>query len=310
MTSIPRSALLLLALLALFWGANWPILKLAVREAPVFWFRLVCVLGSGLGLTALAVASRQSLAVPRGERLRLAWVALFSIVGWNVFSGFGVLLLPAGRASMLGYTMPLWLAILSLFMLREPVHRRNLLGLAMGMTGVALLIGEDAAAFTRAPVGTLCMLAAAFSWALGVALIKRRPFSIAPTVQTAWMMFAGSLPLALLALLYGGLSVPAISITAWLAVAYNIFVAGVLCYWAFYKLVNLLPASVTGISSLSVPVIGVLTGVLFLGETPTWRDWTALALIVGALCLVLLLQPRELPARPIKKRDEISGPSH
>ena len=292
MNPIPRSGLLLLAVVALFWGLNWPILKIAVREAPVFWFRLVCVVGSGVGLFGLAIARGLPLAVPRADRVRLIWVAMFSILGWNAFSGWGVLLLPAGRAAMLGYTMPLWIAFFSLWLLREKTSRANLAALALGSAGVALLISEDASAFTRAPVGALCMLGAASTWALGVVLIKRRPFALAPTVQTAWMMAAGGVPLALLALFKGGLGIPELSLAAWLAVAYNIVIAGVLCHWAFYKLVNMLPATVTGISSLSVPVIGVLSGILFLGEVPTWRDWLALAMIVAALALVLLLQPR------------------
>lgn len=291
MNTMPRAALALLAVLALFWGANWPLLKIAVREAPVFWFRTVCVWGSAIGLFAIAIAGGQRLAVQHGERMHLLMVAVLSIVGWNAFSGFGVLLLPAGRASMLGYTMPLWLALLSHFMIGERLTRITWSALALGLAGIALLIGEDAAAFTRAPLGVLCMLGAAFTWALGIVMIKRRPFQLTPTVQMAWMMTAGGLPLAVLGLLHGGLATPALSPAAWFSVGYNVLIAGILCYWAFYKLVNMLPATITGISSLSVPVIGVLTGIAVLGEVPTWRDWTALGLIVCALGLVLLLEP-------------------
>ena len=166
-------------LIAVFWGANWPVLKIALREAPVFWFRLVCVWGSAIGLMAVA-------------------------------------------------------------------------------------------------------------WAWGVVLIKRRPFPLAPTVQTAWMMAAAGVPLVPLALLHGGLGIPELSLAAWLAVAYNVLIAGVICYWAFYKLVTMLPAHVAGISSLSVPVVGMATGVVFLGEIPTWSDWIALCLIISALALVLI----------------------
>lgn len=288
MTTIPRRGLVLMLLIAVFWGANWPVLKIALREAPVFWFRLVCVWGSAIGLMAVAWSSGFPLAVPRGERLRLFRVSIFTILGWNAFSAFGVLYLPAGRASMLGYTMPLWLTLLSVWILKERLNAASVLGLALGMVGVVLLIGEDAAAFTRAPVGALCMLAAAATWAWGVVLIKRRPFALAPTVQTAWMMAAAGIPLVPLGLLHGGLGIPQLSLAAWLAVAYNVLIAGVICYWAFYKLVNMLPAHVTGISSLSVPVVGMATGILFLGEIPTWSDWIALCLIISALALVLI----------------------
>jgi len=288
MTPIPRTAWVLLAVLALFWGGNWPVLKIALRELPVFWFRIVCVWGSALGLFALAAATGQPLKLPQGERWRLLWVGLFSILGWNVFSALGVVYLPAGRASMIGYTMPLWLVILSVFMLKEPLTRRSLLGLALGMSGIAMLIGEDLAVLQRAPLGTLCMLGAASTWAVGIALVKARPFSMPPTVQTAWMMAAGGAPLALMAVWEGGPLIPSMSAAAFWAVAYNVVIAGVICYWAFYKLVGLVPASVTAISSLIVPVVGVLTGMAALGEVPTALEWTALVLIVSALGTVLL----------------------
>ena len=296
MKQIPRAALVLLVILALFWGCNWPILKVAVREAPVFWFRTVCAWGGGAGLFAIAVASGMSLKVPRADWPRLSVVGLLSIAGWNAFSGYGVLNLPAGRASMLGYTMPLWLVILSVTWLGEKLTWQNFLGIVMGMGGVLLLIGEDMGAFVRAPVGTLCMLGAAGTWAVGVALLKKKPFGLTPTVQTAWMMLVGGLPTALLSLVFEhSLPPPAMSLAAWLAILYNVVIAGVLCYWAFYKLVGMVPASVTGISSLIVPVVGVLAGIAFLGEVPTWRDWTALALIVSALGVVLVLPRRPVP---------------
>jgi drug/metabolite transporter (DMT)-like permease len=302
---LPRAALVLLAFLAVFWGANWPLLKIAVREAPVFWFRTVCVWGSAAGLFAIAWVGGHSLHVARDERVRLVVVSLLSITAWNALVGFGVLLLPAGRASMLGYTMPLWLALLSHFMIGERLTRSVVAGLALGMAGVALLIGEDAAAFTRVPLGTASMLGGAFAWALGIAIIKRRPFSLTPTAQMAWLMAVGGIPLALLGSQYGGLSTPTLSPAAWFSVVYNVAIAGVLGYWAFYKLVNMLPAAVTGISSLSVPVFGVLTSMLVLGEWPGWREWLALLCIVAALGMVLLIPALAHSSQTVANRPEV-----
>ncbi|HEY4374499.1 MAG TPA: DMT family transporter [Burkholderiales bacterium] len=288
MKRIPRTAWALLLILALFWGGNWPILKVAVSEVPVFWFRTVCAWGGAIGLLLIAGASGTPLAVPRRDWGRLGLAGILSIAGWNAFSGYGVLNLPVGRASMLAYTMPLWLVLLSVVWLKERLDLQNGLGLLLGMSGVALLIGQDFSAVLHAPVGTLCMLGAAISWAIGVAMIKKKPFGLPPTVQTAWMMVVGGLPTAALALAFESALPPPLSIAAWAAVAYNVAVAGVVCYWAFYKLVNMVPASVAGIASLIVPVVGMLTGMVFLGERPTMSDWIALALIVGALGVVLV----------------------
>jgi len=133
-------------------------------------------------------------------------------------------------------------------------------------------------------------------------VLKKKPFGLPPTVQTAWMMVAGGFPTAALALAFESALPPPLSAAAWAAIVYNVLIAGVVCYWAFYKLVNLVPASVAGISSLIVPVVGVLTGMVFLGEKPTPGDWVALALIVSALGVVLVW-PRPAAVKSLQAAD-------
>jgi drug/metabolite transporter (DMT)-like permease len=81
---------------------------------------------------------------------------------------------------------------------------------------------------------------------------------------------------------------------AWMALAYVTFVAMMFCHWAFLRLVRMLPATITGISSLTVPMVGVFSGMLILGEQPGAADWAALLLILAALAVVMI------PSRPEK----------
>jgi drug/metabolite transporter (DMT)-like permease len=290
---IPAAGVTLLLVLALFWGVNWPIMKIVLAEAPVLWFRAWCTLASGAGLLAVAGLMSYPLCVPRDRWPRLVLIALLAITGWHIGAGFGVKLLPAGRASMLGYTLPLWVALFSALLLKEKLNARTAVALAMGMGGVALLMGEDLVAVARAPWGTLGMLFAAITWALAVVLLKKSPLDLPPTVQTAWMLLVGGVPVLALSLVLDGPSalfgvLPTLSGPALAAWLYNIVIAGVLCYWAFYKLLGMLPANVTAISSLLVPVVGVLSGMAVLGESPNAREWGAMGLIIGALGVVLL----------------------
>ena len=78
-----------------------------------------------------------------------------------------------------------------------------------------------------------------------------------------------------------------LSARGWFAVAYNVFLAGTLAHWAWFTLARTLPVAVSSLSSLPVPVVGVISGILLLGERPGPQEWLALALVVTALFVVL-----------------------
>jgi len=74
---------------------------------------------------------------------------------------------------------------------------------------------------------------------------------------------------------------------AWLGTAYNVFIAFAFAHWAWIKIATSVPVSVFSISMLIIPVVGVLCGMLFLGERPTWAEYGALALVIAALLTVM-----------------------
>jgi drug/metabolite transporter (DMT)-like permease len=77
------------------------------------------------------------------------------------------------------------------------------------------------------------------------------------------------------------------SAAAWFAILYNIFLAGTLAHWAWYTLARTLPVAVSSMSSLPVPIVGVLSGMLLLGERPGPSEWIALVLVIAAMIAVL-----------------------
>src|SRR3546814_6354925 len=74
---------------------------------------------------------------------------------------------------------------------------------------------------------------------------------------------------------------------AWLAMLYNATVCFVFCYWAWNTLVRILPAGISGLSTLMIPVVGVFSSMVVLGEQPQWPEFAALALVAVALGLIL-----------------------
>lgn len=280
---LPRQGLLLLAALSLCWGANWPIMKMVLSEMPPLYFRSTCLLLGGIGMLALARATGMSLKVPRGQWGRVLWLAAFNISGWNALVIIGVSLLPSGRAALLGYTMPLWSVLLSAIFLGDKLSLRAVLGLLLGVSGIGVLVGGSFGGMLQAPLGVVCMILGAWSWAIGVVLFKRLPVAMPTSSLTGWTMLIGSLPLLVLAvpLETSRLAVP--STGPILGMLYNIFIAFMFCYWAWNRIVLMVPVAVSSLSSLTTPLIGVLGGVVFLGEPLGWREVAASLLIVGAV---------------------------
>jgi drug/metabolite transporter (DMT)-like permease len=289
---LPRRLWWVLASLTLAWGFNWTAMKVALSEVPPWTFRSMCL---GLGAAVLFAALRaggQRIVLPHRQWRRLWLLALLNITSWNMLVAFGVGMIPSGRAAIVAYTMPVWAVPLSVWLLGERVTGRKLLGLALGLGGLALLLLESFAGLGRAPLGALLVLGAAVSWALGTVLQKRYPVSLPVGPYTAWIMLLGGVPIFAGALLFEDWhALKSVGVTAWLGTAYNVVIAFAFAHWAWIKIATSVPVSVFSISMLLIPVVGVVSGMLFLGERPTWAEYAALALVVGALLTVLRPKP-------------------
>ena len=285
---LPQRLWWVLAALTLAWGFNWTALKVALSEVPPWTFRSLC-LGAGSAVLFLALhLGGQRLAVPKGQWTRLWLLALLNITSWNMLVAFGVAMIPSGRAAILAYTMPVLAVPLSIWLLRERITGGKLVGLGLGLAGLALLLGESFTGLGKAPLGSLLVLGAAFSWALGTVLQKRFPVGMHAGAYTAWIMLLGGVPIFIgAALLEDQRTLADVSLGPALGTAYNVFIAFAFAHWAWIKIATSVPVSVFSISMLIIPVVGVLSGMLFLGERPSWAEYAALGLVLLALVTVL-----------------------
>jgi len=236
------------------------------------------VVSGAIGLFALARLSGLRMQVPAGQWPRLLAISAFNITGWNLFSVYGISYLPAGRASIIGYTMPLWGIPLGRWLLGERMSARRVMGLALGMAGMFILIGRELEVLQRVPVGALLMVGAAVSWAIGTVLMKRFPVDLPTSSLTGWMMLLGGVPIVLGALIFEAGQIKPLTLWPTLGLVYNMLISFIFCYWAWFRIVEMVPVGVSSLSSLMVPVVGVFSSMLVLGERPHWQDFVALAL--------------------------------
>ncbi len=286
--NLTRYSLVLVAMITVIWGFNWPIMKTVLREVPPFTFRALCMAAGAIGLFAIAKFSGLALRVPQGQWQRLIASALFNITGWNLLIAFGLKYVAAGRGVILAYTMPMWTVLLSMIFLHERVTGRRALGLMLGMFAMLILVSVEFAQLSAAPLGALLVVGAALSWSIGTVIMKRYPVDLPTTSMTGWMMVLGGIPIWIATPFFENISVGKVTLWPALGVLYNMTLAVVFCYWAWNKLVSQGSASIVAMSTLMIPVLGVFSSMLLLGEQLRWQEFCALALVIVSLMLVLL----------------------
>jgi len=284
---LPRRLRWVLAGLTLAWGFNWTAMKVSLAEVSPWTFRTLC-LGGGAAVLFIVLGSvKAPLRVPRPEWPKLAALAFLNITCWNVLVAYGVSMIPSGRAAIIAYTMPVLAIPLSVWLLGERMNGRKLAAIALGVGGLALLLGEQMSSMRAAPVGALLMLAAAGTWAIGTVLQKKFPVSVPASAYTAWIMLIGGVPIFVVAALLDWGRHPPISGEAWLAIAYNVFVAFAWAHWAWIKIATSVSVTVFSLSMLMIPVVGVASGMIFLGERPSVPEVAAMLAILVALAVVV-----------------------
>jgi drug/metabolite transporter (DMT)-like permease len=287
-TRVPLRGLLLLATLTLLWGANWPAMKVALREIPPLTFRTFCLVTGALGLLALARARGYRLAIPRREWRPLGLAALFNITAWHLLSAYGLTLIQAGRAAIIAYTMPLWTVLLGRLLLGEALTRARLLALGLGLSGMAVLVAPDIGAVWDAPVGALLVLGAALSWAAGTIVMKSFRWTTPTVLLTGWQVALGALPIVVATLLLDRPpSLEALSPESLAGTLYAAVVGILICHYLWFSIVEILPAAIAALATLGIPIVGVWSSALLLGEPVGAGELLALALVLPAVALVL-----------------------
>lgn len=281
---------MLLAGITLFWGANWPAMKIAMIDIEPWAFRGLCLAVGALGMAATARAGGRSLYVPRSDILPLVVVSLLNVTGWQLASALGLAEMQAGRASIIAFTMPLWASLLGVLLLGERMTAARVAGLALGLAGMGALLASDVASVIAAPRGVLLMLLAALCWAGGTVMLKAVRWNLDTMQLAAWQLAIGSVPVILGAFVVGSpATILAVGWTTGLAALYTCLIPMIWCHYAWYSVVSLFPANVAAIGTLAIPVVGVFSSALLLGEAVGPNELAALALVVAGLFLVMIL---------------------
>lgn len=285
----------------MIWGVNFVVMKFALRDFTPF----------QLGAARYVFAVLPLVLLIRWPNVAWKWV-----VGYGLLQGvgqFGILFfalkvgMTAALASVLQQTQVFWTALFGFVLLHERASRPLQVGMvlaALGLTCFAFnyVSPSAGAASATTALGFVLTLCAAAMWAMSNIVARRvqQTYSdYSPLAFVVWSSLVAVLPFAALSWIFD----PEASrwhwmearTSSWLAVAYLGWVATILGYSLWTSLLKRHPANRVAPFSLGVPVVGLATGMLVLGEAVTPWQWAGTALLVAALgCVMLggLLKPR------------------
>jgi len=288
MKGVSPKVLGLLAALTLVWGTNWPLFKIALDELPVATFRSLVLATAILTLGVILVMRRESFAVPPGRWPALVVASATNILIWNIATSLAVLYIPSGHASVLAYTMPLWVALLGFVAFGQRLTGRLLAAILIGAAAVAALMAPNFVDYAHAPLGLFWGLFAAFSWAIGTFVVKRTSWPGMGMSLTFWQVVISLPPVLIGAAILDGLPERWPSAAALAATIYTGAIPMAFGTVAWFALVKLLPTQVAALSSIAIPIVAIVSGVLLLDEPLSLLQALAIASTVVALWLALV----------------------
>ncbi|MGE8689227.1 MAG: DMT family transporter [Achromobacter sp.] len=280
-----RKALSLLGVVVLAWGFTWVVNKLLLQHMTPIWAAAARSIAGTAALLALGLGLRRVSWPVKADIPVILSVGLLHMGAFAALVSLGLQYVSAGRSVVLAYTTPLWVIPAAWLFLGEPIGRARRAGLALGMLGLIVIFNPLAFDWhsREALAGNGLILLAALCWAANIVYVRAHRWVTPPFELAFWQALLASAALSAAAYAAEGAPVVAWSADlAWLLGYGGIFGIAV-AYWAAVTVNRALPAGVTSIGLLGVPVFGLLCSAAILHEPVGASLLAGMALIVGGI---------------------------
>lgn len=292
-----RRASLLVACLVLIWGCNWPVNKVVLSHISPLWFACLRVAMGSISLFLVQAFRTEGVKLPaRADLPVVLSIGLVQVAAVMALVQLGLANVPAGRSAILSYTTPVWVVPGAILILGERLRLAKSIALLLGLAGVAVMFNPAAFDWSdhTAVVGNGYLLAAAALWAGSIIHVRAHRWQGTPLILAPWQMLIGLIPLFALAWSVEG---PPPHVSFSLGTLVLAIYSGPLItafpFWALVTVSRTLPAVTTSLTLLLVPMIGLLSSVIFLTEQINATLIVGPLLILGAVAAVSVADAKE-----------------
>lgn len=300
-------ALGLLLLLAGVWGGHWVVVKIGLEFMPPLTYTVLRV-GGGLATLLILLGVQRRLVLPPRKDLPIILSLGIGQIGFGaMIMSLALQSVPAGRSSVLVYTMPIWVAVLLAVVFHIRPRRREVIGLLLGVGGLLALLSPATIDWTATGelLATLALLLNAAVWAATTIHIRRHHWTRTPLELQPWLLLVALVPLAAVTLaLEPGRAIRWEPATV-LVLVYSGPLATAFAYWASQSITRSLGPQASATGFLAVPVVGLAAGAVILHESLGIVDAVGFALLIAGIAATSII-PRRLAADPGSMRSTIS----
>jgi drug/metabolite transporter (DMT)-like permease len=274
-------ARIMLGVICLIWGLTWPAMKIALYDMPPFTMRTLTAGFGALGLLVICLVQRRSLRVRRKDWAHVFIAGVLNIVGFSLFSAFAQIAAATTRVAILNYIMPVWTLVLAWVVLGDRPTRMQSIAIALCLIGVVILVYPVAQ--TGVPLGLLLALGSGFSWAAGTVYLKWARLDVDPLALATWQVLIAFVIITVAMLIFdGGLELKSAHIGAWIGVLFSGIAGNSIAYALWFDIVGRVSALTATLGIVGIPVLGVVSTMLIIGERLTIPDTVGFAFIFAA----------------------------
>jgi drug/metabolite transporter (DMT)-like permease len=259
------SARKLLALLVVVWAVSWPVIKLGVSNISPIWFACLRY-ALATGVLLMVAAARRELKLPNRSDLRLVLVSgLLQMGVYSALTSVALTRLPAGRASVLAFSTPIWVAPLAVWRKQERFTARSAIGVCTGLLGILAIAAPSMLAGRAGLTSYGILLIAAIAWAVSIVFVRGHRFHATPAALAPWQTLVAAAVLFPLAFTIEG-RMPSFGGRGGAALLYVAVVGTAFAYWAVVEVGRQLKATTLSVGLLATPSLGLLISALTQGE--------------------------------------------